>query len=268
MNANHLQIELPEAPQSIARLKDYKKVAEKLDVNQDFMHLSGSIQTKNDTLYLYINLYQSGKRAPLWVSTKLRVRGNVTKAKSLLADFITYIKVIAECKKEFYENHSEKLRMIEEDAGKDLFADVLLKWLAFKKDYVASSTYLSYKRELDIIEPYYREKKTYIQDMTGEDIDDFTEWQRSQGKKVETVKRYRAAVSGAIHYAMSELKLIRHDIVADSKRMQKPKSEIFTGNYYNEKELRILLDGIAHTKLELPIWLGGFMGCVGVRRLA
>lgn len=260
MNANHLQIELPEAPQSIARLKDYKKVAEKLDVNQDFMHLSGSIQTKNDTLYLYINLYQSGKRAPLWVSTKLRVRGNVTKAKSLLADFITYIKVIAECKKEFYENHSEKLRMIEEDAGKDLFADVLLKWLAFKKDYVASSTYLSYKRELDIIEPYYREKKTYIQDMTGEDIDDFTEWQRSQGKKVETVKRYRAAVSGAIHYAMSELKLIRHDIVADSKRMQKPKSEIFTGNYYNEKELRILLDGIAHTKLELPIWLGGFYG--------
>lgn len=261
MNANHLQMKLPEAPKSIAGLvKDDTKIAAKIDITRDFAKLTGSVQTKNDTLYLFVNLYKGNRRVPLWVSTKLKPKGNLTKARALLRDFLRYIEDIAAVKKEFCNEHGEILFIMEENAHKDLFADVLLQWLTSKKDYVAPSTYVSYQREVNLIEPYYRERGTYIQDMTGEDIDSFCDKQRGEGNKVETVKRYRAAISGAIHYAMSELKLIRHDIVADSKKMHKPKDEIFTGDYYNKKELRLLLNAITHTKLELPVWLGGFYG--------
>lgn len=261
MNANHLQMKLPEAPKNIVGLvKDDTKIAAKLDITQDFAKLTGSVQTKNDTLYLFVNLHKGNKRAPLWVSTKLKSKGNLTKARVLLRDLLHYIQEIAAVKQEFYTEHGEVLHSMEENAKKDLFADVLLQWLTSKKDYIAPSTYVSYWREVNILEPYYRKRGIYIQDMTGEDIDSFCDMQRSKGNKVETANRYRAAISGAIHYAMRELKLIRHDIVADSKKMQKPKDEIFTGDYYNEKELRLLLNAITHTKLEVPIWLGGFYG--------
>ena len=48
--------------------------------------MTGSLQIKNDTYYIVLNLYKDGKRRPKWISTGLSSKGNKRKAEQMLRD--------------------------------------------------------------------------------------------------------------------------------------------------------------------------------------
>ncbi len=77
-----------------------------------------------------------------------------------------------------------------------------------------------------------------------------------KGLSPNTVHRHHAVLRKAIDFALKQQLVYRN--VADAVSL--PRKKKFTGKTYTREQLNILLDRVKETKLELPVYLAGYLG--------
>ena len=121
------------------------------------MMITGSVQYKNQRLYMVINLQDNttGRRKPKWIATGLPAKGNKRKAEQMLQ---------AELKK--YEGVSVSSVNV-------TFSDYCVKWLENKKIDIEEDTFVTYSNQVRRIIDYFQPKKTLLNELKPLQIRDF-----------------------------------------------------------------------------------------------
>ncbi len=184
---------------------------------------------------------QNGKRGRKSISTGLPVKGNKTRAESLLR----------ETRKE-----QEALLAQQTDTTEILFADFMEQWLEVIRPDIKLTTFGGYQMNVQkAIAPYFRTQGILLDDLTGDDINDFYTFQLKR-VKATTVHKYHANISKALKYAV-EKGYIEHSVMDKVKR---PKPERFVGKFLKQSEVVELFEAVKGHKLELGVILGAFYG--------
>ena len=141
-----------------------------------------------------------------------------------------------------------------------LFADFLVQWLEIAKSTVKLTTYSSYKglSESQII-PYFRSLGVTLGDLKAVHIQSFYQKQLERVKP-NTVIHYHAIIHRALKYA------VKTDLidVNPADKVDRPKKNEFTGNFYSREEMNALFDAVRGNKIRNSC----HAGCVfyGLRR--
>ena len=128
-----------------------------------------------------------------------------------------------------------------------LFADFLVQWLEIAKSTVKLTTYSSYKglSESQII-PYFRSLGVTLGDLKAVHIQSFYQKQLERVKP-NTVIHYHAIIHRALKYA------VKTDLidVNPADKVDRPKKNEFTGNFYSKDEMNALFDAVRGSKIEV-----------------
>ncbi len=201
--------------------------------------VSGHLREKKGYFYAVLNYTDSfGNRKTKWIATGLAIKGNKKKAEA------------------FLQEQRRNFREEEAITGAILFADFMEQWLAVVKNSVAVTTYSSYSNIVKrVIIPYFKERKITLQELTAKDIQDF------YLKELE-----RVSASSVIHYHANIHKALKYAVKLDliptnpADKIERPKKEHFSANFYDAEEVNTLFEISKGTKLELPILFGAFYG--------
>ena len=200
--------------------------------------VAGHLREKNGYFYAVLNYTDSlGKRKTKWISTGLTVKGNKKRAEAILME-------------------NRRSFTPDEPKGDLLFADYMEKWLQVVKSSIAVPTYASYCQMVkNIISPYFRAKKTLLEELTASDIQDFY-LHELERVSASSVIHYHANIHKALKYA------VKLDIIPSNPadKVERPKKDRFVGNFYDAEEINKLFEVSKGTKLEIPILLGAFYG--------
>ena len=139
------------------------------------------LREKAGLYYIVVSYYdEDHKRKQIWISTKLKVKGNKRKAETMLDEYQRYYDVV---KRELvYEDISEEANnsneaqeekhLVEQVVlGSPLFGDYLYTWNEELKDTIAATTYNGYRTQIQrAIMPYFNERGITLHSITAEDI--------------------------------------------------------------------------------------------------
>ena len=202
---------------------------------------AGHLQEKKGYYYIVLTFAgEDGKRKSKWIPTGLTVRGNKKRAEEMLMDK----------RRSFIP---PKKRKPQEGM---LFSDYLRDWLGIVRSTVAMTTFASYQvmAETRII-PYFESTEIKLKDLKPMDI------QRFYIKQLERVKatsviHYHCVIHRALKYA------VKIDLIPTNPadKVERPKPERFVGSFYDNEEMQKLFEVAKGTKLEIPVFLGGFYG--------
>lgn len=123
----------------------------------------GSLQQKHGTWYVVISYKDEfGKPRTKWISTKLRVGNNKTKAKEEMKTILKNLDLDKEIKQDI-------------DNSQDVyFVDFLKSYLEIKKQQVEPITYSQYVKETERISSYFKDMRIKLKDLKPYHIEDFT----------------------------------------------------------------------------------------------
>ena len=201
--------------------------------------VAGHVREKKGYFYAVLNYTDAfGNRKTKWIATGLPVKGNKKRAEAFL---------------------QEQRRLFVQDAppaNDMLFADFMEQWLTVAKTSISVATYASYSNTVKkVIAPYFREKGITLKELTAKDIQDF------YLKQLE-----RVSASSVIHYHSNIHKALKYAVKLDlipgnpADKVERPKKEKFTANFYDADEINQLFEISKGTKLEIPILFGAFYG--------
>ncbi len=200
--------------------------------------VAGHLREKGGYYYAVLNYTDSlGKRRTKWISTGLTVKGNKKRAEAILME-------------------ERRSFTPDEPKGDILFADFMEKWLLVVKSSVAVPTYASYCQTVkNTISPYFRERKTLLEELTARDIQDFY-LHELERVSASSVIHYHANIHKALKYA------VKLDIINSNPadKVERPKKDRFVGSFYDAEEINKLFEVSKGTKLEIPILFGAFYG--------
>jgi len=223
------------------------------------------LREKADIYYIVISYYnENHQRKQLWISTKLKVKGNKRKAEIMLNDYKEHYNI--EKRELIYENimapypnneskESNISQQVEEAKGQ-LFGDYIRDWNDENKDILQATTYNGYRAQIErAIRPYFNEKGITLKTITAEDIRTFY---KVQLKKVSasTIRRYHANIRKCLQEAFEDEKIAFNP----ADRVKLPKGDTYVGDYYNQEELLQLLNLVKGTKLEFPVCIAVYYG--------
>ena len=137
-----------------------------------------------------------------------------------------------------------------------LFADYLVQWLEIAKSTVKLTTYASYKELSNSrIIPYFRNLGVTLGDLKAVHIQAFYQEQLERVKP-NTVIHYHAVIHRALKYA------VKADLidVNPADKVDRPKKNEFTGNFYSKDEMNALFDAVRGSKIEVAVMLTAFYG--------
>ena len=189
--------------------------------------MTGSLQKKNGKYHVvtYID------KKPRWISTGVPVAGNnYRKAQQRMREILTELE--------------QKKITLNRDI---LLADYVKLWLEEKKPEVELNTWEAYELYVNtLIDPYFRKRKTRLQDAEPQDIKSFfsslqKETDNKKPHSVESLKKYRVCINGAFKMAM-ENNLVAYNPVDRVKLKKSPEEEEFKGDFYTIDEANILLE--------------------------
>ena len=203
--------------------------------------MTGSVQTKKGLLYLVLNTKNSeGKRKPKWIPTKLPEKGNKREAERRLNN------LLAEYDSTGYIEPS-----------KELFCDYLTDWLEMHKANVTSITYAGYKRMLNQIYPYFKQKRITLSNLTAKHIQDYcTHKGKDANVGPNTVLKHLTMIGTALKYA-KKTRLIKDN---PAEWVEKPKKQKFIGSFYNKDESMALLAAMKGCSIETPLMFAIYLG--------
>ena len=205
--------------------------------------VAGHLQEKNGKFYAVLSYNDEfNKRKTKWINTGLPVKGNKKRAEEFLD----------EQRKNFYVPEKCQAR----GHANELFADYLQWWLKVAKSSIALTTYCSYSQLVNsAIDPWFRKRNFLLREVTGADIQDFY---TEQLKRVSanTVIHYHAVIHRALKYAMN----MDFIMVNPADKVECPKKEPFTGNFYDKDEINRLFTCVEGSVIELPVKLATFYG--------
>lgn len=205
--------------------------------------VAGHLQEKNGIYYVVLT-YKTydGKRKTKWQSTGLPTKGNKRRAEAMM--------------RELQDDFEPPVDPNGPPSKAMLFADFLVQWLEIAKSTVKLTTYSSYKglSESQII-PYFRSLGVTLGDLKAVHIQSFYQKQLERVKP-NTVIHYHAIIHRALKYA------VKTDLidVNPADKVDRPKKNEFTGNFYSREEMNALFDAVRGNKIEIPVMLAAFYG--------
>ena len=226
------------------------------------------LREKKGLYYIAVYYYDANhERKQIWVSTKLKVRGNKRRAEEMLLEYQQHYdvekralvyeqpeqKLIAPKQSTVIENLNEIMATIEVSP---LFGDYIEEWNNELKDTLQVTTYSNYVRQIKrVIKPYFNGKGITLHSITANDIKTFY---KEQLKKVSasTIRRYHANIRKCLQEAFEEDKIPTNP--ADKVKL--PKGDAFIGEYYNKEELKRLLQMTKGTILGFPVMMAAYYG--------
>ena len=203
--------------------------------------VTGSLQIKNKIYQAVLSYKQDNKWKTKWVSTKIpAIKGNKKLANAKLE----------EIKKQF----QEEINIDNEDI---LFIDYMKKWLKMISSSVEPTTLNGYKGIVNgRMTDYFQNKKITLQNIKPKHIQEFYQYLLDEGLSGNTVKHYHANIRKALQYAM------KTDIILSNPadKVDLPKIEEYKPKFYTSDEVKILLNEVIGTKLEIPVMIDCFYG--------
>ena len=206
--------------------------------------VTGSLQIKNKIYQAVLSYKQDNKWKTKWVSTKIpAIKGNKKLANAKLE----------EIKKQFQkEINSDNI-----DNEDILFIDYMKKWLKMISSSVEPTTLNGYKGVVNgRMTDYFQNKKITLQNIKPKHIQEFYQYLLDEGLSGNTVKHYHANIRKALQYAM------KTDIILSNPadKVDLPKIEEYKPKFYTSDEVKILLNEVIGTKLEIPVMIDCFYG--------
>lgn len=203
--------------------------------------MTGSIQEKKGYLYTVIYVKNSvGKSIPKWQSTGLTAKGNKRRAEQILRERITE-----------YEQKSAIL------TKNITFVDFMRQWLEVIQSQVKESTFNQYKRIVEnSIIPFFGPMNIALQNLEPIHIQQYYKSKVDEGLSGNTVKHHHANIHKALQYAL-KLNWIAYN---PADRVELPKVKAFTGNFYNDEQIKELLNQIKGDVIETPVLLAATYG--------
>lgn len=198
--------------------------------------MTGSLQIKNNKYYAVLNFKdQEGKRRQKWISLDMEVKNNKRKAEQALK------KLVAE-----YE--AKKIDII----NKQSFSDFMGEWLKATKTSIKITTYNSYEVHYrNHIKPYFDKLGVAVSDLTPMHIQNYYNSLIDKGLSAGTVKRHHANIHKALDYAL-KINIIPYN---PADRITLPKREHYTGKFYDENQLKQLMEICKGTPIESCVFL-------------
>ena len=207
--------------------------------------IKGSLQVSHGTYYVVVNYKDEyGKPKQKWISTELREKGNKTKAKQKMKEFLKSFEINQNLHNE--QNSNEDV----------LFVDFLNNFLVIKKNTIEPVTINMYNKLAENISKYFKNMRLKLKDLKPYHIEGFYKSEYARGLSSNSVLKYHVLIRECLQYAfINDLVLVN---VAD--KVKRPKVEKFKASFYDIKEIEKLFEVIQDNECKLPIMLTAMYG--------
>lgn len=206
-------------------------------------NITATITTKKDVYYIIINYYsENGVRKQKWIKTDLLSnKDNKRKIEQKRLDVL--------------QEWQNKLSCPE---NKKLFSDFLKQWLEENKYTISKSTYHSYKQTIyNSICPYFENNKINLCDLSPYHIHSFYIYKINTDRvTANTIHHYHANIHKALNFAV-KIGLISHNPAND---VELPKKIKHHSEFYSNSEIKILLDYVKGSPLEVVVMFASWFG--------
>jgi len=199
---------------------------------------TGSLTIRNGKYHAVLCFNNDGKQTQKWISTGLDVKGNKKKAEQFLKQKI-----------EEYSN----AQTVQDT--KILFSDFLMDWLEMHRVKVEPITYAGYKRLLLQMQPYFRQRRIFLLDLTTKHIQDYCTY-KLKSISPNSVLKHLTLIKTALKYAQ-KIKMLKEN---PADWVERPKKQKFIGDYYNKDEISALLGIINNSHIETPLMFAIYFG--------
>lgn len=197
--------------------------------------VTGYLQPNKGTLYMVVCVYdEDGNRRRFTRSTRLKAKGNVTAAKSMLHDYIEEIK---------QQLKDDKKEQISPDS---LFSKIVDDYLEYAITRVSENTLEKYTNASRHIKKYFDAQGTTIKNLTTEDISKYQSAKHKgdpekgiNGLSANTLSYHKTVINGSILYAIEVAKVITEN---PALSVSAPKKYRRLPSYYTGEQLNEVFD--------------------------
>lgn len=219
--------------------------------------ITGSLQQKNGYYYAVLYLKVDGKRKCKWIPTKLPVNGTSNrKAQKAFDD----IRIEYEREQEEIQRKEAELAELTKNTHPDAllpFTDYIEKWLNSARPSLATTTYQSYSNMIKArILPYFQPLGLELREVTPQHIEDFYQTILDDNCTTNTVIHYHSILRKAMQVAVKKDIILKNPV----DKVQRPKKNVYHGNFYTEEEMLTLFDAVSGDPLELCVKIAAYYG--------
>ena len=207
-----------------------------------------SLQVKKDYYYAVLNYKdkETGKFKTKWLSTKLKVKGNLKKAERLAEDF----------RRDFEKSLNADTFVIS-SASHILFSNYMKEWLDTIQHNVEENTFAGYSLMINNkIIPFFESLSLTLAELKPLHIQNFYNSLYDNGSKANNVLHYHTIIKQALKYAVN-MELITAN---PADKVKRPKKEQFIGAFYSKEEVEKLFEVSKNDPLEVPILVSAYYG--------
>lgn len=217
------------------------------------MKITGSAYEKYGRYYLAVRVtFNDGSKKVFTKATnisckKLKVKGEEKRVESY---YRKALERLAEFKKEIMKK-KEILENMESENSETSFSAYAKKYLERRRCVWEFSTYLGTSRAvINRIIPFFKGKK--LSEITVSDIKEFQTFLRKKGLSENTVKHYTTYLRSILNEAIED-GIIAKNVVHKLKPIKVLQKE---RTIFKTEELKVILEKIKETDLEIPVLLG------------
>ena len=208
------------------------------------INVTASLQIRNGIYQAVLSYKKNEKWETKWKSTGIKaIKGNKKKAETK--------------KEEIRKKFQEEINSDNIDNEDILFIDNMKKWLKMISASVEPTTLNGYQGVINgRMTDYFKNTKITLQNIKPKHIQEFYQYLLDDGLSGNTVKHYHANIRKALQYAM------KTDIILSNPadKVDLPKIEEYKPKFYTSDEVKILLNEVIGTKLEIPVMIDCFYG--------
>ena len=219
--------------------------------------ITGSLQQKNGYYYAVLYLKVDGKRKCKWIPTKLPVNGTSNRKAQKAFD---EIRIEYEREQEEIQRKEAELAKLTKNTHPDAllpFTDYIEKWLNSARPSLATTTYQSYSNMIKArILPYFKPLDLKLQEVTPQHIEDFYQTILDDNCTTNTVIHYHSILRKAMQVAVKKDIILKNPV----DKVQRPKKNVYHGNFYTEDEMLTLFDAVSGDPLELCVKIAAYYG--------
>lgn len=219
--------------------------------------ITGSLQQKNGYYYAVLYIKVDGKRKCKWIPTKLPVNGTSNRKAQKAFD---EIRIEYEREQEERQRKEAELAELTKNTHPDAllpFTDYIEKWLNSARPSLATTTYQSYSNMIKAtILPYFKPLGLQLQDVTPQHIEDFYQTILDDNCTTNTVIHYHSILRKAMQVAVKKDIILKNPV----DKVQRPKKNVYHGNFYTEEEMLTLFDAVSGDPLELCVKIAAYYG--------
>lgn len=217
--------------------------------------ITGHLEEKSGRWYAAVNHYDAeGKRHVKWYNLDVDAKkGNKKKAEANLDELLVKLNAGNTFLSETMTPAEREKHRIANSLVEDYFPE----WLEDYKRNVANRTYEGYRQYVSgRIVPFFKGKGVTLKELTGDHLNKLYRELFENGLKGATIQRIHSIIHLGLKCA------VKRGIIAfnAADQAERPKAQQFIASYYNEEEIKKLLEVSANDELHLIILLTAYYG--------